>query len=94
MNQPPRASTAGTTQASTWNLPSARALAAMARRAADPARREPAGAADEGDAEHVLEAGGPGWFDSSFDLGRGLLVLEGLPANASVAEWLQQTVYR
>ena len=31
---------------------------------------------------------GPGWFDSSWDLRCGLDVSEGLPANASVDEWL------
>ena len=31
---------------------------------------------------------GPGWFDSSWDLKRGLDVREGLPANASVNEWV------
>ena len=31
---------------------------------------------------------GPGWFDSSWDLRCGLEVSEGLPANASVDEWL------
>ena len=31
---------------------------------------------------------GPGWFDSSWDLKRGLEVNEGLPANASVNEWV------
>ena len=31
---------------------------------------------------------GPGWFDSSWDLKRGLEVSEGPPANASVNEWV------
>jgi hypothetical protein len=31
---------------------------------------------------------GPGWFDSSWDLQRGLEVREGLPGNASLNEWL------
>ena len=31
---------------------------------------------------------GPGWFDSSWELVCGLEVREGLPANASVNEWL------
>ena len=43
----------------------------------------PAGTVD--DADLPL---GPGWFDSSWDLRRGLDVSEGLPANASVNEWL------
>ncbi len=34
------------------------------------------------------EAPCPGWSESSWDLARGLTVLEGLPADASVAEWL------
>ena len=33
---------------------------------------------------------GPGWFDSSWDLRCGLDVSEGLPANASVNEWLME----
>ena len=94
MNQAQGANTARTSQAAPWNLPSARALALLARRAADPARRQDTGTGDAADAERTCEAAGPGWFDSSFELGRGLLVLEGLPANASVAEWLQQSVYR
>jgi hypothetical protein len=31
---------------------------------------------------------GPGWFDSSMELMRGLDVREGLPADASLNEWL------
>ena len=31
---------------------------------------------------------GPGWFDSSFDLRRGLEVSEGLPGDAGLHEWL------
>lgn len=31
---------------------------------------------------------GPGWFESSRDLARGLEVCEGLPADAGVDEWL------
>jgi hypothetical protein len=31
---------------------------------------------------------GPGWFDSSWDLRRGLEVREGLPEDASLGEWL------
>jgi len=48
--------------------------------------------ADAGDSEPPLPAGGPGWFDSSWDLHRGLDVREGLPANASVSEWLASTL--
>ncbi|HEY0858884.1 MAG TPA: hypothetical protein VGE16_17600 [Albitalea sp.] len=32
---------------------------------------------------------GPGWYDSSWDLQRGLIVREGLPRDASLHEWLQ-----
>ena len=31
---------------------------------------------------------GPGWFDSSWDLSRGLEVSEGLPTDARLDEWL------
>jgi hypothetical protein len=31
---------------------------------------------------------GPGWFDSSWDLVRGLEVREGLPGDARLNEWL------
>jgi hypothetical protein len=31
---------------------------------------------------------GPGWFDSSWDLERGLEVREGLPEDVSLDEWL------
>jgi hypothetical protein len=34
------------------------------------------------------ESHGPGWFDSSWELGQGLDVREGLPADAGLAEWL------
>ena len=33
---------------------------------------------------------GPGWFDSSWDLKSGLDVSKGLPADASVNEWLME----
>ena len=32
---------------------------------------------------------GPGWFESSWDLQRGLEVLEGLPADAKWHEWIE-----
>lgn len=32
---------------------------------------------------------GPGWFDSSWDLVRGLEVREGLPGDAQLHEWLE-----
>ena len=32
---------------------------------------------------------GPGWFDSSWDLGHGLDVREGLPGDAGLYEWLE-----
>ena len=34
-----------------------------------------------------IASGGPGCFDSSWDLNCGLEVCEGLPANLSVSEW-------
>ena len=34
------------------------------------------------------ELQGPGWFDSSWELARGLDVREGLPGDAGVYEWL------
>ena len=64
-------------------LPSARALALMAMRVdsrgqrADPAIDVAAGA----------DTAGPGWFESSFELGRGLSVFEGSVALAD--EWLR-----
>jgi hypothetical protein len=38
--------------------------------------------------EESSVASGPGWFESSWELGRGLEVREGLPANLGLAEWL------
>ena len=32
---------------------------------------------------------GPGWFDSSWDLSRGLEVREGLPGDARLNEWIE-----
>ena len=32
---------------------------------------------------------GPGWFDSSWDLQRGLEVREGLPEDAKLHEWIE-----
>ena len=32
---------------------------------------------------------GPGWYESSWDLQRGLVVSEGLPNDASLHEWLE-----
>ena len=32
---------------------------------------------------------GPGWYDSSWELRRGLVVREGLPADARLHEWLE-----
>jgi hypothetical protein len=32
---------------------------------------------------------GPGWFDSSWDLERGLDVCEGLPEDARLHEWIE-----
>jgi hypothetical protein len=33
--------------------------------------------------------GGPGWFDSSWDLQRGLEVREGLPGDPQLNEWIE-----
>lgn len=74
------------------SLPTARALAVMALQEVTPNPR-PDQRPDDGDPEPRI-AGGPGWFDSSFELGRGLIVLEGLPAQPSLAEWLEQSLYR
>ena len=38
--------------------------------------------------EEDLDLIGPGWYDSSWDLKRGLLVREGLPSDAMLHEWL------
>jgi hypothetical protein len=35
------------------------------------------------------ESIGPGWFDSSRELQRGLLVMEGLPEDVELGEWLR-----
>ena len=39
-------------------------------------------------ADHHKSSGGPGWFDSSWDLESGLQVLEGLPGDVRLNEWL------
>ena len=36
---------------------------------------------------------GPGWFESSRDLKRGLTVLEGLPAELALNDWLKNNPY-
>ncbi len=43
---------------------------------------------DDGSAACADEPRGPGWFDSSWELGNGLEVREGLPMDASLDEWL------
>jgi hypothetical protein len=44
---------------------------------------------EPGDAPTPADAqGGPGWFDSSWELQRGLEVREGLPGDAGLDEWL------
>ena len=48
-------------------------------------RRTLAALSPRGDSDAPL---GPGWFDSSWDLKRGLVVREGAPSNPSVSEWL------
>ena len=35
------------------------------------------------------EVPGPGWYESSFDLSRGLDVREGLPGDAQLHEWIE-----
>lgn len=39
--------------------------------------------------EHVGRAGGPGWFDSSWDLHRGLEVREGWSDDEHVHGWIE-----
>ena len=39
-------------------------------------------------AAREMEPQGPGWFDSSWEPGRGLEVSEGLPGDAWLNEWL------
>ncbi len=43
---------------------------------------------DAGDTDEEPGPQGPGWFDSSWELVRGLDVREGLPGDAGVYEWL------
>lgn len=43
---------------------------------------------DDTDADGGVPARGPGWFESSWELVRGLEVREGLPGNAGLNEWL------
>ena len=57
----------------------------LRRRAAIPCPQEAPAAKMVDDADLPR---GPGWFDSSWDLMRGLEVSEGPPANASVDEWV------
>ncbi len=42
-----------------------------------------------GGADSAAWESGPGWYDSSWELQRGLIVREGLPRDASLHEWLQ-----
>jgi len=39
-----------------------------------------------------VDLAGPGWYDSSLDLLRGLDVSEGLPINTTLHEWLAVTL--
>lgn len=55
-----------------------------AARAAAPRRAPVAGSATA-----VADAAGPGWFESSWELVRGLEVREGLPGDAQLHEWLE-----
>ncbi len=43
---------------------------------------------EEARGAHTTQPQGPGWFDSSWDLVRGLDVREGLPGDARLHEWL------
>ena len=65
-------------------LPSARVLALMAMHVQSPEPRADLRVADSVDAVRV-DTAGPGWFESSFELERGLLVVEGTFGLA--AEW-------
>jgi hypothetical protein len=53
--------------------------------------RAPLGAALAASEEALEEdpVRGPGWFDSSWDLSRGLEVREGLPGDAKLNEWIE-----
>ena len=58
------------------------------------AHHEPAVLPMLSQAEVVLDdpaerLGGPGWFDSSWDLQRGLEVREGLPGDPQLNEWIE-----
>ena len=46
-------------------------------------------ASDTGEVGSAACESGPGWYDSSWDLQRGLIVREGLPRDANLHEWLQ-----
>jgi len=46
-------------------------------------------ASDAGMASPPDSSTGPGWYDSSWDLRQGLVVREGLPADAQLREWLE-----
>jgi len=49
-----------------------------------------ANAADRPMTHHPIDAtAGPGWYDSSWDLQRGLEVHEGLPGDLTLHEWLE-----
>lgn len=59
-------------------------VAASLRREGAPRQRPRARAESSGELR-----GGPGWFDSSWDLQRGLDVHEGLPEDAKLHEWIE-----
>ena len=73
----------GATTTLQHGLPSARALALMALRLDTRETRADLLA----DAAAKTDAAGPGWFESSFELGRGLSVLEGSTGLAD--EWMR-----
>ena len=45
-------------------------------------------------ADNEREAVGPGWFESSWDLMRGLVVREGTRTDLSLDEWLEAELFR
>ena len=66
-------------------------LLAMLRPRHPEAIRTPFDAAPAASEEALEEdpVRGPGWFDSSWDLSRGLEVREGLPGDAKLNEWIE-----
>lgn len=46
-------------------------------------------AAEAGAAQPPIDGAGPGWFESSWELVRGVEVREGLPGDAQLHEWIE-----